>query len=234
MAVHLSDGSNIIVGRRPGIWLSGSATPWYRAGGAPLPVAAYQPKGAASLAASYVNLANPGVNNAAPGVAPTFAAATGWTFNGTTQYLDTGVVPDLTASAWSMLVRFAGGTGTTTRMVAGLYGGSAGLEFGLYPSSTAGTINGYANGNVRLVENPALAAGVMAIAGLKAYLNGAEVGTISSVAGLATVLSIYLGARNSSGSASSFWNGNIQAVAIYSSTLTAAQVAAVSAAMSQL
>ena len=31
---------------------------------------AYQPKGAASLAASYFNLANPGTYNAAPGTAP--------------------------------------------------------------------------------------------------------------------------------------------------------------------
>lgn len=56
-------------------------------------VAAYQPIGAASLAASYVNLANPGTYDAAPGVAPTWASATGWTFNGSTQYLTTGITP---------------------------------------------------------------------------------------------------------------------------------------------
>ena len=61
--------------------------PWYLAGGisAANCLAAYQPKGAASLAASYSNLANPGTYNAAPGVAPTFDASTGWTFNGSTQ-----------------------------------------------------------------------------------------------------------------------------------------------------
>ena len=67
-------------------------------------IAAYQPKGAADLAASYVNLITPGTYNAAPGTAPTFDAATGWTFNGSTQYLTTGVVP---ASGYSMLVRVA-------------------------------------------------------------------------------------------------------------------------------
>jgi hypothetical protein len=49
-------------------------------------ILALQPRGAASLANSYINLANPGTYDAAPGVAPTLDA-TGWTFNGTTQYL---------------------------------------------------------------------------------------------------------------------------------------------------
>jgi hypothetical protein len=54
------------------------ATPWWYVAGQTC-VAAYQPIGAPSLAASYVILANPGTYDAAPGVAPTFDAATGWT-----------------------------------------------------------------------------------------------------------------------------------------------------------
>jgi hypothetical protein len=50
---------------------------WYLAGGAPLPIAAYQPKGAVDLAASYINLANPGTYNVAPGSAPTLGDS-GW------------------------------------------------------------------------------------------------------------------------------------------------------------
>lgn len=41
--------------------------PWYLAGGAPTPVGAYQAKGAASYAASLVNLANPGINDLTEG-----------------------------------------------------------------------------------------------------------------------------------------------------------------------
>lgn len=42
-------------------------------------VAAYQPKGTASLAASYINLISPGTNDAIPVTgAPTFNAALGW------------------------------------------------------------------------------------------------------------------------------------------------------------
>ena len=52
--------------------------------------AAYEPKGAASLAASYVDLSGNG-NDAAPGVAPTLSS--GWVFNGGTQYLTTTFAP---------------------------------------------------------------------------------------------------------------------------------------------
>lgn len=83
---------------------AGSAANWWEAGGATNCVAAYQPKGAASLAASYVNLANPGVFDAAPGVAPTWDAATGWSFNGSTQYLRSGVPG---SAAVSFLMRFS-------------------------------------------------------------------------------------------------------------------------------
>ena len=51
-------------------------------------VVAYQPKGADDLSDSYINLANPGTFDASPGVAPSWNASTGWTFNGSTQYLD--------------------------------------------------------------------------------------------------------------------------------------------------
>ena len=103
-----------------------AAVPWYLAGGAPAPIAAYQPKGAASLAASYVNLANPGTYDAAPGVAPTHASATGWTFNGNTQYLTTNVATS--GSAWSIVLRYAHLLGVD-RGICGTYG--AGTERGL-------------------------------------------------------------------------------------------------------
>ncbi len=74
---------------RLGVGKQTSAAAWWLSGGisAANCIAAYQPKGAADLAASYVNLANPGTYNAAPGVAPTWAAADGWTFGGTNYLL---------------------------------------------------------------------------------------------------------------------------------------------------
>jgi hypothetical protein len=80
---------------------------WWLSGGisAANCIAAYQPKGAVSYAASKVNLANPGTYNATEGTAPAFDTAVGWTFNGTTMFLETGIVPDLSAQAWSVIVR---------------------------------------------------------------------------------------------------------------------------------
>jgi len=73
-------------------------------------VAAYQPKDAANLAASYVNLVTPGTYDAAPGTAPTWDATSGWIFNGSTQYLTTGITPVIDQS-YSAIVRFTDATG---------------------------------------------------------------------------------------------------------------------------
>jgi hypothetical protein len=96
MTIILRPGQRIL--NIPGIGVSTSrravqaaaSADWWAVAGKTC-IAAYQPKGAADLAASYVNLANPGTYNAALGTAPTHASATGWTFNGTTQCLKTGV-----------------------------------------------------------------------------------------------------------------------------------------------
>lgn len=57
-----------------------AAVPWYLAGGVSAAncIAAYQPKGASSLEASYVNLANPGTYNLS-GATPAFDSALGYT-----------------------------------------------------------------------------------------------------------------------------------------------------------
>ena len=63
-------------------------------------VAAYQPKGAASYAASKVNLANPGTYNLSDGVAPNWDTGTGWGFT-ETQYLeDTNYSPFIANFTW--------------------------------------------------------------------------------------------------------------------------------------
>lgn len=70
---------------------------WYLAGGVDPAICAfaYQPKGAADLATSYVNLVTPGTNNAVvvPTLnAPDFATADGWKFNGTDMMLRSSAV----------------------------------------------------------------------------------------------------------------------------------------------
>ena len=63
-------------------------------------------EGRSYLCCGLVNLVTPSTYDAAPGVAPTWNTATGWTFDATA-YLTTGVVP--AQATWSMLVQFANG-----------------------------------------------------------------------------------------------------------------------------
>lgn len=97
--------SSILISRRA---VAAGAPPanWWPVAGKTT-AAAYRAKGVASYAASLTNLANPGTNDATEGVAPSWAGATGWTFNGSTQHLLTGLSPTSDAT-WSALVRFSG------------------------------------------------------------------------------------------------------------------------------
>ena len=88
---------------------------WYDAGGAPTPVGAWAAIGAASQAASYTDLSGNG-NDLGVGVAPTWDAAAGWTFNGSTQWLNTSRVPaaDLTET---IIIRYSGWAATAVYQV---------------------------------------------------------------------------------------------------------------------
>lgn len=211
----------------PSKFLGGGRSPWYRAGGAPVPVAVYQPKGAADLAASYVNLANPGTYNATTGVAPTFDAASGWIGSGSA-WLRTGIT---SANNMSVFVRFAGMVGSTSMLIGSRLSGFDGLYF----TSTPDLTSHYYNYGSRALVAGLMASGVMAIAGGNGYRDGAL--ETSATGNSVTVgREIYMMALNTDGTASVFCalNVSIQAIAIYSSVLTADQVAAVSAAMAAL
>lgn len=221
------------VGIRP----RGSGVPWYRAGGAPAPVAAYQPKGAASLAASYINLANPGTNDAAPGVAPTFAAATGWTFNGTTQFLTTGIIYGVN-TGWSMIVQYTGGATLANEYLCGADNG-ADTWLLLCPRLDVVAANSVCYGNGTTFPGalptvvPLLAAGNLCVAGQQGYRNGAPEGAAINAKTNAIAIATYVGGENSGGTMLPS-AATIQAWALYSATLTAGQVAAVAAAMAAL
>lgn len=207
----------------------GGDTPWWLTVGV-TPIAAYAAKGAADLASSYINLANPGTFNAAPGVAPTWDVATGWTFNGTTQYLTTGVVP-VNNQTWSVFVRYSAVTVINNRVLVGVSSGGTGiLRFFMRATPRVD----YSNGGVLTVNGSIPAAAVLAIAGNVAYRDGvAEAGNILTATGTFTQ-GFFIGAHNIAGVASLFFAGNIVAVWIADSTLDAAQVATMSTAMSQL
>lgn len=200
---------------------------WYTAGSGATCVAAYDAVGAASLADSYTNEANPGTYTAAPGVAPTWAYGTGWTFNGSTQYLTTGVAP---GAAYSVIVRFSGApvsgnnryilgsfdTANTIIQILALDGGSA----------------KWVHGNTGASSTPATS-GVYAVTPTDAYKDGVDIGNVGGWSGTSDK-PIFLGCRNADGTPGSFTALSIQAVAIYSATLTLADVVAITAAMNAL
>lgn len=210
-----------------------AAADWWTAGGAPTPIAVYQPKGAASLAASYVNLINPGTYDAAPGIAPTLDA-TGWVFNGT-QYLLTGIIPK-DGQDQAVLVRYAG-AGVANGYLVGVMNNATSKRFALIPSWTGSAFGEryYANLELVSITNTASNAnGVLAVSGTSGYLNGNIDKTgIGPGSGLAITGGVLIGGMLQDGIGyHSFFLGSILAVAIWNtSTGHATWMPAVAAAV---
>ncbi len=205
-----------------------AAIPWWLAGGisAASCVAAYQAIGAASLADSYVNLANPGTYDAAPGVAPSWAAASGWSFNGSSTYLALGGLT--VGDGWSMFCRFSDVPSPGTASQSAIGGRNAYSYSSIQPSYTGG--GAYIEHESYRAQTPA-ASGIWGFSNLQAYINGVAAGApMSSRAEAYDALNI---GRYSSGTACWF-GGKIQAIAIYNATLTADQVSALTTAMNAL
>jgi hypothetical protein len=191
--------------------------------------AVYQSKGAVDLAASYVNLANPGTNDAQVGVAPTLDSS-GWVFDGTTTYL---IGPPSNSAGFA--VRFSDNVLTTRKMI-GARSADGTNEISMTPDNNASShvYRNSADSTARTYA-PALASGVIVINNETGALNG----TIerSDLGGNASNgFSFYIGAANTAGTAVSNFQGKIQAACFFASgtTLTAAQIAALSSAMAAL
>lgn len=211
--------------------LAAGAASWWLSGGiaSANAIAAYQPIGAASLASSYINLANPGTYNAAPGVAPTWDAVNGWKGDGVSTYLTTGIVP--TGAGWSMIVRFSGYDGIDTESLLGRRNSLSNTRLFI---SVRSSDNTYANGGT-LVAGALTTSGTVAVAGQSGYRNGAvEAGSIGAWSGAIGVYDIWLLGRNENNVLIQPTDSYIQALAIYNTTLTAPQVLAVNNAMMAL
>lgn len=205
----------------------GAVTPWWLSGGiaAANCWAAYQPKGAASLAASYSNLNSPGTNDCGPGAAPPWDAVNGWKFDGST-YLVTTFVPDSDQSQ-SVLIQYAGYVDQITCLFGQYDAADRSLRFvSVGPQIYA------ANGGYYLNLTVFTAAGNHGIAGNQYYKDGLAVGTPIPAWGGAAVLPCWIAALNGLGGF--LMTVNIQALAIYSTTVTAAQMLAVATAMAAL
>ena len=207
-----------------------AAVPWWLSGGisAANCIAAYQPKGAADLAASYVNLANPGTYNAAPGVAPTWDAVNGWVFNGASQYLVSGIIA---AAGYSMIVQFSGVVENKVNKLCGCNAPGSKSRFLISTNINLNNIT-YQYGHDAKLVIPSTASGCLAITPAAGYRNGISETTFSGL-WTGTGIEIHIGATKEDAGVI-YGQSNIQALAIYNTTLTAPQVAALTAAMTAL
>lgn len=206
-----------------------AAADWWEAGGATGCVAAYRAIGAASQAASYVNLNNPGTYNLTS-MGEGWNAVNGWTFDGLGAYLKTGITP---TAGWSAFIRYVVSPAGYFCYLFGEYG-SATSSLRLCPTGGPGVyfFNGeYAN------TGSDVNSGTLAIVGQKGYINGVDTG-LSIPAWSGAGEEIYLGGYNKSGSLTTPQFGSTQAFAIYDDTSnlpsTPAAVLAISLAMAAL
>ena len=209
-----------------------AAASWWLSGGiaAANCVAAYAPKGAASLAASYSNLANPGTYDAAPGAAPDWDVTNGWKFNGSSHHLTTGIVQSSTA--FSVICRF--NNVTSGAWLFGHGKASNNSRFAIAPKLSNKIyycLDG--SGSTWIIVNTLITSGVLAIAGTKAYRDGVqETGTMTPV--LDDTYGFFIGAINSNGSATSRIAAYVQAISFYDVTLTSTQIGALTTAINLL
>lgn len=204
---------------------------WWLAGGIDPDdcVAAYQPKGAASYAASKVNLANPGTYDASEGKAPAWDTSTGWT-GGDSAYLNCGFCPPSGDESWSLIVRFTGNPTNIWMDNHYLLGSDSGYNRGFGISGRGYGKLDFRNGGS--YTSGVVASGIACVAGLNAYLNGNDIGDLSSAEYYYdTGLRFF---ANYKSTPDIFWPGTIQAAAVYNVTLTSTQVANLSTAMAAL
>lgn len=210
--------------------------PWYLADGdlATRCVYAYCPVGAASLAASYNNIAAPG-NGLADGTydatavaAPTFDPTEGWVCNA--DALATGY--SAAAQAETVLIRIGTTTTTDGSRFMGYKNTTPAARFYI-GQSTTNIIFG--NG---VTTSYFLTAGsgqgkVLGISNKTAYIDGLPVGTLAAGT-LDAVLAEYIGCWNADGSRDGSCIARIIAVARYSVAKTDAQMLALSTAMAAI
>jgi len=207
------------------------AIPWYLSGGIASAncIAAYQAKGAASLAASKVNLVNsllyPLVASASD---PTFDTSTGWTFGGdasTQGFGATGLTGPGTANM-TIAIRW------TAYTEAGIPVGWFGTN-GQYLNISTATYTVYVNGANTVAGNQAglNANNVLIGAGLKLFRNGSQILTDVVDGTRSSVLAFRIGSQSA---ITGFWAGVIVAVSVYNAALSTDQITALTVSMNAL
>jgi hypothetical protein len=168
-------------------------------------------------------------NDLPVGVAPTWNSTDGLIFNGVDQYMLTGFTPQ-TDQSQSMMIQITNGQVSGTGALGGGNGGTGRRNFSIV--ATAGGSWRAANGG-ETIGSVSIAAGNLAVAGNRAYLNGADAG-ISLSSWTAACVPVFLGCRNDAGTPVLFCSVRMQALYIFDIALTAPEVAAVHAVMAAI
>lgn len=182
---------------------------------------AYQPKGAASYAASKVNLANPGTYDATEVIQPPWSSDKGWyNFNSNSSYLLTGYNIPLNQTH-SLIARYANYAGGYFGGIAYTYIASPYLPFGFYIFTSVGTKAVVGNKNYVssiFLGGGTVANGVLALSQRKFYFNKSLKATIASGTSGNTV-ALQIGRIYSSSYSGMYCDLEISAIALYSGSI---------------
>lgn len=200
--------------------------------------AAHQAKGAASYAASKINLANSGTYDLSNGTAyPTWDTAIGWTLDGSTQWLASACPANMKPVTY--LARMTAAGVGVYQTVLGSQDGTGGIDYQVTTSNKMSMVKQYVvaigNSTATISASTNYVVGVTySGAGAWAhYRDGSPDGSGTNDQTFTASRTLVVGGIYQSGFAQPF-GGIIQAVAIYSDVLTAGEVATVSAAMAAL
>ena len=185
-------------------------------------VAAYQPKGAASYAASLVDLTGNGYTATEAAGSPGWDASYGWGGD-YTNYLVTGINPESVNDTWTGIVRYTELPNASGQYLFGKqsYINSASRYWGILRHWNN---RRWALGTTSYTNNTNLAAGTCALAGALAYRDGTHLGTIEDYGEYFIDTEVPM-LRCSA---------KIQAIAFYNAVLTSDQVSALTTAMNAL
>lgn len=218
------------------------SSPWYLALGVTAAdlLSAWQPKGAPSQAASYSPIAGTILSDLSTTSAPTWSAESGWTFDGIDQHLLAEALG--LSNNISVVVRFSGAqqvtpnyvlgwrtTGEVERPFIGIALYSSGQDY-IYA-----IVGNEIGGAGSVVVDKTITEGIagitldyLVIHADTFYSTNLPQYTFSETANLA------IAALNNAGSLEQFFSGSIQALAIYSKTLSLAQLRTITAKMATL
>jgi hypothetical protein len=205
-----------------------TAQPWWLAGGIHPShvVAAYQPKGAASLAESYINLANPSAYQLSTIYgSPSLVTANGWFLE--SSCIKTNIYP---TNNTTVAIRYTSENAQDYRILVGVTDGS-GIRYRYYPS-VANKINVIRKDSFLHTTN--LISGTVVISDAL-YVNGVSVLALPTTA-FTLLQDLYIGMQNNSGATqlASAIRASVQCVAVYNTILNSAQALAITNAMNAL